>query len=219
MATSLPSLATYIGSMPRSSEAPATAGCTGTAASRTSIATPEARASSLSTEATPPRVASRMQRSCGPAASSSASTAGHSERVSDSIVGVEVELAAREHDRGAVVADRAGEQDAVAGPGDGGPARARVATPEAGRADVHPVGVAALDDLRVAGDDATPAASAARAIAATSARSTSESRPSSSTSESVSASGRAPATARSLTVPLTASSPIEPPGKRSGLTT
>ena len=35
----------------------------------------------------------------------------------------------------------------------------------------------------------------------------------------VSASGRAPATARSLTVPLTASSPIEPPGKRSGLTT
>ena len=33
------------------------------------------------------------------------------------------------------------------------------------------------------------------------------------------ASGRAPATARSLTVPLTASSPIEPPGKRSGLTT
>ena len=35
----------------------------------------------------------------------------------------------------------------------------------------------------------------------------------------VSASGRAPATARSLTVPLTASSPIEPPGKRIGLTT
>ncbi len=33
------------------------------------------------------------------------------------------------------------------------------------------------------------------------------------------ASGLAPAIARSLTVPLTASSPIEPPGKRSGLTT
>ena len=31
--------------------------------------------------------------------------------------------------------------------------------------------------------------------------------------------GRAPATARSLTVPLTARSPIEPPGKRSGVTT
>ena len=32
-------------------------------------------------------------------------------------------------------------------------------------------------------------------------------------------SGRAPATARSLTVPLTASSPMSPPGKKSGLTT
>ncbi len=37
--------------------------------------------------------------------------------------------------------------------------------------------------------------------------------------ETVSASARAPAIARSLTVPLTASSPIEPPGNRSGLTT
>ena len=64
-ATSLPSLATYIGSIPRISAAPATAGSTGTAASRTIIATPEARASSLSTEATPPRVASRMQRRRG----------------------------------------------------------------------------------------------------------------------------------------------------------
>ena len=33
------------------------------------------------------------------------------------------------------------------------------------------------------------------------------------------ATGRAPDTARSLTVPLTASSPIEPPGKRIGVTT
>jgi hypothetical protein len=32
-------------------------------------------------------------------------------------------------------------------------------------------------------------------------------------------SGRAPTIARSLTVPLTASSPIEPPGKRIGCTT
>src|SRR3954452_24945878 len=84
-ATSLPSLATYIGSMPSSSDAPTTAGSTGTAASRTSIATPAARASSLSTEATPPRVASRSTRTWSPAASSSASTAGHRLRVSDSI--------------------------------------------------------------------------------------------------------------------------------------
>jgi len=60
-ATSLPSLATYMGSIPSSSAAPATAGSTGTSASRTTIATPEARASSFRTEATPPRVASRMQ--------------------------------------------------------------------------------------------------------------------------------------------------------------
>src|SRR6188472_2319018 len=85
-ATSTPSLATCIGSRPRISVAPATIGSTGTAASRTSMATPDARASSLSAEATPPRVASRRQRRAGPAASSIASTAGHSERVSDSIV-------------------------------------------------------------------------------------------------------------------------------------
>ncbi len=57
------------------------------------------------------------------------------------------------------------------------------------------------------------------AIASTSARRTSLPRPSSRIIATLSASGRAPATARSLTVPLTASSPIEPPGKRSGLTT
>src|SRR3954451_8026979 len=84
-ATSLPSFATYIGSMPRISAAPATAGSTGTAASRTIIATCEVRASSFSTDATPPRVASRMQWSLSPAASRRASTAGHRGRVSDSM--------------------------------------------------------------------------------------------------------------------------------------
>src|SRR5688572_1249529 len=66
---------------------------------------------------------------------------------------------------------------------------------------------------------ATPAVSAAAAIASTSARSTPASSPSSRISARLSASGRAPAIARSLTVPLTASSPIDPPGNRSGLTT
>ena len=65
----------------------------------------------------------------------------------------------------------------------------------------------------------TPAAAAAAAIASTSARSSSAGRPSSSTIDRLSASGRAPAMARSLTVPFTARSPIEPPGKRIGLTT
>src|SRR4051795_1736271 len=54
IATNTPSLATYIGSMPSNSQAPATAGGTGTFFSRTRIATLAARASSLSTDATPP---------------------------------------------------------------------------------------------------------------------------------------------------------------------
>src|SRR4051794_40352239 len=82
IATKTPSLATYIGSMPSSSQAPATAAGTGTFFSRTSIATFAARASSLSTEATPPRVASRITRTPGP---SIASTTGHSGWVSDSM--------------------------------------------------------------------------------------------------------------------------------------
>jgi len=43
--------------------------------------------------------------------------------------------------------------------------------------------------------------------------------PASRTKLTTSANGRAPETARSFTVPLTANSPIEPPGNRSGLTT
>ncbi len=65
----------------------------------------------------------------------------------------------------------------------------------------------------------TPAARAASAMAVTSARRTSAGSPSSSTRATDRASGRAPDTARSLTVPLTASSPIEPPGNRIGRTT
>src|SRR5688500_1599645 len=80
-ATNVPSLATYIGSIPSSSAAPATAGSTGTSPSRTTTPTPAARAISFSTEATPPRVASRRQWTCS---LSTASTAGHSGRVSDS---------------------------------------------------------------------------------------------------------------------------------------
>ena len=115
-ATSLPSLATYIGSIPRISAAPATTGSTGTWPSRTIIATRWTRASSLSTEATPPRVASRMQRRPCPAASSSASATGHRLAGVGLHLGLELELPAREHDRRAVLADRAGEQHAVAGP-------------------------------------------------------------------------------------------------------
>ena len=141
--------------------------------------------------------------------------------MSDSIDGVQLELVAREHDRHAVLADAARQQDAIArAQRRRRQRRARIAPPDPGRAHVHPVGVSALHDLRVAGDDLHAGRRARpRAIASTSARSSSAGSPSSSTSDRLSASGRAPETARSLTVPLTASSPIEPPGKRSGLTT
>ena len=114
-------------------DAPATAGATGTSASRTSIATPEARASSLSTDATPPRVASRMQRRCGAGGVEQRVDRRPQARVSDSIVGVELELAAGEHDRGAVLADRARTAGSRS-PGrsdSGDSARARVAPPDA----------------------------------------------------------------------------------------
>jgi len=65
----------------------------------------------------------------------------------------------------------------------------------------------------------TPAASAAARMAATSRRSTSTERPSSITKAAEIAAGTAPETARSFTVPLTASSPIEPPGNWIGETT
>ena len=137
------------------------------------IATPEARASSLSTEATPPRVASRRQRSSGPAASSSASTAGHSERVSDSIV-----APSSNSPRASMIAvpwSPTRPESRIRSPGrsaGGREPRALVDQPEPGRADVHAVGVAALDDLGVAGDDrARPPPRPARAIASTSARS------------------------------------------------
>ena len=115
IATITPSLATYIGSMPRSSAAPATSGDTGTSASRTRTDAVEARASSFSTDATPPRVASRMQRSDGPAALHQR-VGGRPKRARVGLdLGVEPQLAAGEHDRGAVRADRAGHEHAVAG--------------------------------------------------------------------------------------------------------
>ena len=65
----------------------------------------------------------------------------------------------------------------------------------------------------------TPAAWAARANARTSDANTSLGSPDSRMKVTTSATARAPATARSFTVPFTASSPMEPPGKTSGVTT
>ena len=175
----------------------------------------------MSTVATPPRVASRMQRRPGPAASSRASAAGHSERVSDSI-----SASSPSSPRASMIAVPCSPivpETSTRSPGwsdAGDSARARVDPADPGRADVHarrswPRSTTLVSPVTIS----TPAAVAAAAIASTSARRTSAGRPSSRTSETLIASGSAPAAARSLTVPLTASSPIEPPGNRIGLTT
>src|SRR3954453_3354391 len=166
-ATSLPSLATYMGSMPRIPAAPATAASTGTAPSRTSIATPDARASSLSTDATPPRVASRRQCTADPADSSNASTTGHRDRVADAIG-----ASSSNSPRASMIAvpwSPTGPDSRIRSPGarpaGGSGARSSRRPKPGGRqrrpvvqatkargADVHVVGVSALDDLRVSGD-------------------------------------------------------------------
>ena len=190
--------------MPRISAAPRTAGSTGTSPSRTSIATPDARASSFSTDAAPPRVASRMQRSPGPAASSMASTIGHSGRVSD-----RSSASSSNSPRASMIAIPCvptGPETSTRSPGRSavGDSRARGST--------RPMPVV-VTYIRSAwprsttfvspATTETPAASAALAIASTSNPSSSAVSPSSRIRASVSASGRAPATARSLTVPFT----------------
>ena len=155
-----------------------------------------------------------------PAASSSASTAGHSERVSDSIGAsrsnsprasmIAVPWSPTEPDTRTRSPGRSAAGDRVA-------RGSMLPTPV-----VHTYIESACPrstTLVSPATTSTPAASAAAAIASTSARSSSAGSPSSRTSARLRASGRAPAIARSFTVPFTASSPIEPPGKRIGLTT
>ena len=123
-------------------------------ASRTSIATPR-RARQLvehGRDAAAGRVAHAAQSS--PAASSSASTAGHSERVSDSM------SASRSNSpRASMIAvpcSPTEPETRTRSPGRSAPGDSRArgsTTPDAGGADVHGVGVAALDDLGVAGHD------------------------------------------------------------------
>ena len=154
-ATSTPSLATCIGSMPSSSAAPATDGrhrhrrladehrhAGGARELVEHGGDAAARRVAQAAQAGPGRVEHRVDR--GP----------QRPRVGLDL-GAELELAAGEHDRRAVLADRAADEDAVARaaarPGES--ARARVDAADAGRADVHAVGLAAADDLRVAGDD------------------------------------------------------------------
>ena len=163
------------------------------AASRTTIATPDACASSFSADATPPRVASRRQRSEGPTASSSASTAGQSERVSDS-TGASSSNSPRAS-MTAVPCSPIGPETRIRSPG-----RSELGESEArGSMRPSPVVVTYIESQLPRSTTfvspamiSTPAAARRAAIASTSARRSSAERPSSSTSESVSASGRAP---------------------------
>ena len=148
-----PSQATYIGSMPSSSEAPRTSARTGISSSLTSTPTSAALAISLRMVATPPRVASRMARTPG-TASSSPATSPFSGGGVGADVGLDVELAAGQHDGDAVVADRAGHDDGVARLGLGhAEAHVPLDEPDARGVDVAAVGLALLHHLGVAGDD------------------------------------------------------------------
>jgi hypothetical protein len=160
-----------------------------------------------------------MQRSCGPAASSSASTAGHSRARVGLDRRVELELAPGEHDRGAVVADR--PETRMRSPG--AQARRRQRGPPVDRA--HPGG---REVHLIAWPRSTPCVAAttwtpARLGGARDGLDLGAQHVGRQALlehiDRLSASGRRARHARSLTVPLTASSPIDPPGKRIGLTT
>ena len=86
MATSLPSLATYKGSRPSSSQAASTWGLTGMAASCKRMPTPDWLAISFSVVARPPRVGSRSTRTAPGAAASRLATRVCSAAVSLSMV-------------------------------------------------------------------------------------------------------------------------------------
>ena len=171
-----PLFAPYIDRSPRSPPHPATAASTGTSPSphHDRHAGRPRELVHHRGDAAARRVAHRVQRRAG---CFEQRVGGGPQRAGVRLdVGVQAELAAREHDRRPVRADLAGDQDPVAGP-QRALARARRAgsrRPTPARADVHPVGVPALDDLRVTGRD--PHAGerlVAAAIASTSARSTS----------------------------------------------
>ena len=161
-----------------------------------------------------------MKRSSGPRATSAAASSWTGGGVALDR-GLELQVAARDHDRHAVVGERAGEEYAVAGAHSMRPEIDAVGhRPDPGGRDVEAVGLAALDDLRVAGDNRNAGnVRAAAPIDETMRRRSATGNPSSITKPAVSQRGCAPAIARSLTVPLTASSPIEPPGNSSGCTT
>ncbi len=176
---------------------------------------------SLSVLDTPPRVGSRSTCTCSPAAARTPATRSCSGAESLSQCRLELQPFAHRHDGDAMRGDRAVDQHHVAGR-----TRARRDVDarrdhaDARRVDEDAVPLAPVDHLRVAGDDRhAHGLRRSRLSERTMRHSSSIGRPSSRMNPAESASGRAPHMARSLTVPCTASEPMSPPGKKSGLTT
>ena len=153
-ATSRPSQATYIGSMPSSSDAPLTTGRIGSAFSSSTTATPDAMATSLQMVATPPRVASRSSRTPSPAASSRSAVMPCSGAVSETM-----SASMSSSPRASITVipwSPIGPDTSTTSPGWAAAADSvmrPLQQPDAGGGDVAAVGLAALDDLGVAGDD------------------------------------------------------------------
>ena len=131
----------------------APAACTGSLSSSRMSANGESLTSSLATVPTPPRVASRIHRVDGAAASSDLDEFVHGRGVGGD-VGVDGQVAAGQHDGHPVLADRPGQHHLVAGLHEAaGQLPAFGDHADACGGDVHTVGRALADDLRVAGDD------------------------------------------------------------------
>jgi hypothetical protein len=116
--------------------------------------------------------------------------------------------------------DLSADQDDVAGTGPAGPdVDALADEPDAGGVDVDPSPCPASTTLVSPVTRRTPAARAASPRAVATRPRSASAVPSSRMNAVDRYSGSAPDIARSFTVPLTARSPIEPPGKNSGRTT
>ena len=131
----------------------ATSSRTGTAVSSMSTERPAVSAISTSALASPPRVRSRRQWTAMPA-SISASTGSASGAQSLAIAELEAEPLAGRHHRDAVAGEIAADDDGVAGTDALRLDRLLGHDPaDAGGVDEELVGLAAVDDLEVAGDD------------------------------------------------------------------
>ena len=154
-ATTLPSLATYSGSMPSRSHAPFTAGSDRQRRPRRGRRPGRCRGPARCRRCRRRRGSGRAASGSTAPRSSSASTSSPSGRGVGADVGLEREVAAGQHHRHAVVGDGARDEHDVA-------RLARGSAPsvpsggddaDAGGGDVHAVGRAAADHLGVAGDD------------------------------------------------------------------